>query len=363
MLEILADLDRWQQEGEEIALATLVGVEGSAPRLPGARLLLTRSGRMAGSVSGGCVEGDVYERALAVLDSGQPAVASYGIDDEEGFRVGLSCGGTIRVLIEPFATCDAWQALRRRVEAQEPAAFVAALTPAALVGRKLTILPDGSAVGSIDPAADEEIGAEARRWLREERTGTTTMPLRGKEMTLFVESFPPPPRLYIVGATHAAIALCQMAAKLGFRVTVIDARSMFATAERFPEAEAVLRAWPDEALADNVLDGYSYLAVLSHDPKFDLPALAAALRSDARYIGAMGSRATHARRLAELRKQGFTDDDFARIRAPIGLDIGGQKPEETALAILAEMLAVRYGRDGTALSAKQAAIHAESERQ
>ncbi|MCH8949911.1 MAG: XdhC family protein [Chloroflexi bacterium] len=153
-----------------------------------------------------------------------------------------------------------------------------------------------------------------------------------------------------------------MAKRLGFQVTVIDARSMFATAERFPEAEAVLRAWPDEALADDVLDGYSYLAVLSHDPKFDLPALAMALRSDARYIGAMGSRATHERRLAELRKQGFTDNDLARIRAPIGLDIGGQKPEETALAILAEMLAVRYGRDGAALSARQAAIHAESER-
>ncbi len=361
MLEILADLDRWQQEGEEIALATLVGVEGSAPRLPGARLLLTRSGKMAGSVSGGCVEGDVYERALAVLDSGQPAVASYGIDDEEGFRVGLSCGGTIRVLIEPFAACDAWLALRRRVEAQEPAVFVVALAPAAVLGRKLTILPDGTAVGSIGPAIDEEIGENVRGWLREERTGTMT--LRGEEASLFVESFPPPPRLFIVGATHAAISLSEMAAKLGFQVTVIDARSMFATTERFPDAESVLRVWPDEALVDGVLDGYSYLAVLSHDPKFDLPALAAALRSDARYIGAMGGRATHERRLAELRKQGFTDNDLARIRAPIGLDIGGQKPEETALAILAEILAVRYGRDGAALSARQVAIHAESERQ
>ena len=155
MLEILAELDRWQQEGEEIALATLVGVEGSAPRLPGARLLLTRSGRMAGSVSGGCVEGDVYERALAVLDSGQPAVASYGIDDEEGFRVGLSCGGTIRVLIEPFAICDAWQAVRRRVEAQEPAEFVTALTPAELVGRKLNVLQDVRTHTSIDPVAHQ----------------------------------------------------------------------------------------------------------------------------------------------------------------------------------------------------------------
>lgn len=360
MREILADLDRWQQENEEIALATLVLVRGSAPRLPGARLCLTRSGRMAGSVSGGCVENDVFERAKQVLDGGQPVVASYGIADELGFQVGLSCGGSIDVLIEPFAATEAWQALRQAVENQRPAALGIGLTPASLLGRKLAILGDDTAVGSIDPGLDQQVAAEARRLLLEGGTRVLTLPWRGEDGTIFIEAFPPPLHLFIVGATHTAISLSRMAKELGFRVTVIDARSMFAVDERFPEADEVLRAWPDEVLDEGTLDAYSYLVILTHDPKFDLPALARALRSEARYIGAMGSSGTHERRKAELRRQGFTEADLARIRAPIGLDLGGRTPEEIALAILAEMLAVRYGKDGRALGEGRAATHASS---
>ena len=349
MKEILADLDRWQAAKEEIALATLTAVRGSAPRLPGARLAVTRSGKMAGSVSGGCVENDVFERALQVLDSGLPVMTSYGISDEAGLRVGLSCGGTIDVLIEPFVSGEAWLALRGAIEAQQPAAFAIGVSPAPLLGRRLTLAGEAR-IGSIDDALDEEIAAAAHGLLAEGQTRVISLPWRSESAEVFIEAFAPPLRLFIVGATHTAVPLCHMAAEVGFRVTVIDARSMFATEERFPDADEVVRAWPDDVLPGAALDAYSYVVVLAHDPKFDLPALTHALRSEARYLGAIGSRETHEARKDALREQGFSDDDLARIRAPIGLDIGGQTPEETAVAILAEMLAVRHGKSGGALA-------------
>lgn len=358
MREILTELDRWQRDKEETALATVVQVRGSAPRPAGARLGVTRSGRMAGSVSGGCVENDVFERAMQVLDSSQPVVATYGISDELGFEIGLSCGGSIDVLVEPFRADPAWQAVRQAVEGQRPAAFVIGLAPASLLGHKLALLGDDATVGSIDPQLDQQVAAEARQLLLEGGTRVLTLPWADGEATLFIEAFPPPSRLFIVGATHVGIALARMAKELGFRVTVIDARSIFATRERFPEADELLRAWPDDVLKKAPLDAYSYIVVLTHDPKFDLPSLARALRSPARYIGAMGSRGTHDRRKAQLRQQGFSEEELARIRAPIGLDLGASNPEEIALAILAEMLAVRYGGDGRPLSQKGAAIHA-----
>ena len=187
MIEILTDLDRWQQENEQTALATLVRVRGSAPRLPGARLCMTRSGRMAGSVSGGCVENDVFERAMQVLDSGQPAVASYGISDELGFEVGLSCGGSIDVLIEPFSTDEPWEALRQAVEGQRPAAFAIGLAPAALLGRKLAVLGDDDVVGSIDPDLDDQVAVDGRQLLLEGGTSFLTLPWRGEEASIFIE--------------------------------------------------------------------------------------------------------------------------------------------------------------------------------
>ena len=359
MLDILPDLDRWQQEKEETALATVVQVRGSAPRPTGARLVVTRGGRMAGSVSGGCVENDVYERAMQVLDTGQPLVATYGISDELGFEVGLSCGGSIDVLLEPFRADPPWQAVRQAVEGQRPVALAIGLAPASLIGRKLALLEDGDDVGGIDAELDEQVAAKARELLLQGGTQVLTLPWRGQESDIYVEAFPPPPRLFIVGATHTAIPLSQMAKQLGFRVTVIDARSMFATRERFAEVDELHRAWPDEVLEEAPLDAYSYIVILTHDPKFDLPTLARALRSPARYIGAMGSRGTHEQRKQQLRQQGFSDADLARIRAPIGLDLGARNPEEIALAILAELLAVRSGRDGRPLSERGVAIHAE----
>ncbi len=359
MKDIFPELDRWTAHGEEIALATLVRVHGSAPRLPGARLCLTRSGRMAGSVSGGCVENDVYERALQVLDSRQAIIATYGIADEMAFAVGLSCGGRIEVLIEPFIADEVWGALRNAVEHHRAVAVAIGLAPAALLGRKLGLLDDARRVGSIAPSLDGQILAAARARWRHGGTEVLAVPWRGEEASLFIEVIPPPPRLFIVGATHTAIALSRLARGLGFWVSIVDARGAYASRDRFPEADEILLAPPGEALGRAGLDAYSHVVILTHDPKFDIPALTHALRSEARYIGVMGSRDTHARRTALLEQEGFSAADLSRIHAPIGLDIGARTPEEIALAILAEMVAVGHGRAGRPLREKKGAIHGD----
>ena len=344
MKDILADLDLWLSQGEEIALATVVQVRRSAPRPPGARLCVTRSGRMSGSVSGGCVEADVFERAMLVLDSRSPELANYSIADELGFEVGLSCGGSIDVLIEPFIPDDEWNTLRQAVESQQAAAYALGLAPAALLGRKLTIPSEGRSVGSIAPALDGRVGEECERLLRTGGTKVFELPWQGEQAQVYLEALLPAPNLLIVGATHAAMSLCRLATEAGFEVTVIDARRALATSERFPDAERIVHAWPEEALAQVGLDSYSSLVVLTHDPKFDVPALDCGLKSQARYIGAQGSRSTHDGRKRQLRERGFSDVDLGRIRSPIGLDIGSRTPAELAVAILAEVLAVQYDR-------------------
>jgi xanthine dehydrogenase accessory factor len=363
MMDILVTLDRWQQDGETIAVATLVRACGSVPRLPGARLGMTRSGKMVGSVSGGCVENDVFERALPVLDTGQPIIVRYDAAEPQGISVGLSCGGSIEVLIEPFAAVEAWQALRRAVQQHRSAALAIGLTPPLLAGRKLAIFNDGTAAGSIAADLDHQITAAAQRLILEGGTRRLDLPWRAGTATVFLEAFPTLQRLLVVGATHTAIPLCRLAKVLGFHVTVIDARTAYATRERFPDADELIQAWPDEALATAGTESFAAstsVVILTHDPKFDLPALTSALRAGVRYIGILGSRKTHERRRVELRERGLTDADLARIRAPIGLDLGGRSPEEVALAILAEILAVRYGRDGHALAERNAATHGTS---
>jgi xanthine dehydrogenase accessory factor len=357
MEEMLSELQRWEGEGEEIALATLVRVRGSAPRRPGARLGLTRSGRLLGSVSGGCVENDVIESAWRVLGSGRCELASYGIADELGFEVGLSCGGRIEVLIERFCADDAWRALCGALEKRRPAAICVALAPEALRGRRLVVL-EGEATGSIDPELDGAIVATAGELSGEEGARVVEVPRRDGPLAVFIQTFAPAPRLFIVGATHAAVPLCRMASELGFWVAVIDPRGAFVRPQRFPEADQVVPAWPGPALEELALDAGSFVVTLTHDPKVDLPALAQALASPAGYIGAMGSRRTHRERLARLREQGFAEAALARIRGPAGLDLGSRSPEETALAILAEMVAVRNRRDATPLFEGRGRIHA-----
>jgi xanthine dehydrogenase accessory factor len=357
METILAHLDHWQREGEEIAIATVVRMAGSAPRMPGARMCMTRSGKVVGSVSGGCVETDVLEHARLVLDAGRPALVNYGIADELGLRVGLSCGGSIDVLIEPFVEDEAWHALRHAYEARRPAALAVALAPGDLLGRKLVVPGAGPAVGSIAPDLDESVAAAARDMLGRDGTRVLNIPRDGETAEVFVQSLPLPFRLYVVGATDTAVRLCTMAKEVGFHITVIDARETFATRDRFPAVDELLLAWPQDVLKDLPLDEHAYVVTLTHDPKFDIPALTYALRSGARYIGAMGSRKTHERRKARLLEEGFTDAEVDRIHAPIGLDIGGHTPAEMALSILAEIVAARYGRQGGPLQRRGKGIH------
>jgi xanthine dehydrogenase accessory factor len=350
MQDIFADLERWQQDGEAIALATVVRARGSSPRLTGSRMGVTRSGKITGSVSGGCVENDVVIRAMAVIESGQPAVRSYGAAAEADHEAALLCSGEIDVLIEPFVTTPPWSAVRQAVDAYQAVALGIGLAPISLLGCKLAVLADGGTIGSIDPEVDRRVVEEASRLLRGGGTELLAVPRGGEEASVYIEAFSRPLRLFIVGASHTAIALCSIAKQLGFHVTVVDARAVYVSRERFPSADALFCASPGQVLDKAGLDASSYVVTLTHDPQFDHPALIRALRSGARYIGALGSRATHERRKAALAQQGVSDADLARIRAPIGLDLGGRTPEEIALAIMAEVQAVRYGRDARPLA-------------
>jgi xanthine dehydrogenase accessory factor len=313
---------------------------------------------MSGSVSAGCVENDVVLRAQRVLDDDRPAIAGYGITDDESLGVGLSCGGSIDVLIEPFRECEVWRAVRLALERGRPIAMATGIEPDSLRGLRLAVTDDET-TGSIAPELDPRIVPLARRILAGNGTRLIRLGERDSEGLIFIEAFGAPRTVYIVGATETGAALCRGARRLGYRVVVVDPRETYATHERFPGADELVRAWPEETLERAALDDGSYVVSLSHDPKFDLPTLARALRSGARYIGALGSRRTHRKRAEKLVREGFSEDDVARIHAPIGLDLGGEDPEEVALAILAEMQAVRYGKSGGSLRDRDGVIHPE----
>jgi xanthine dehydrogenase accessory factor len=358
MKEFLADLDGLQSAGDPVAVATLVRVQGSAPRLPGARLCCTRAGVIQGSVSAGCVENDVFERAQQVLASGEPALANYGIAQEEAFQVGLSCGGSIDVLIEPFQEDALWGQLREAVAARRPVLMATVITPGCFLGKRLLLSVDELVQGGLAAAFDAELKAVSRPLLEAGGAAEVrSFSLEGDEVEVFLEPILPPRRLYIVGGNHIAIPLCHLAKRLGYFVGIIDPRSVFASRERFPDADELHCVWPDEFFRETKLDPYSCLVTLSHDMKFDVPALAHAMTSDTGYIGALGSRKTHAKRSEDLRSQGFDDAALARIHAPIGLDLGGRAPEEIALSILSEMQAVRYGRTAINLRERKDPIH------
>jgi xanthine dehydrogenase accessory factor len=320
MREVLAELDQWTRDGEEIAIATVVETWGSSPRPLGSKMLVTRSGKMAGSVSNGCIEGAVFEEAQKVLKSGKPKVAAFGVADDVAFEVGLACGGHIEVFIQPLNA--AHRELIRLLDRNEP----------------VTLRTD-LVTGNTDIAPGTPPGTELAR-----RDGNS-----------FTEPFRRPAHLVIIGAIHIAIPLHRLAKLMGYRVTVIDARAKFATKERFPEADEVIVGWPDEAMAKLEIDPSTYVVILTHDPKFDLPALRSVLKKPAGYIGAIGSRKTNRNRFDALRREGFADGELARVHGPIGLDLGSRGAEETALGIMAEITAVRFGGTGTSMREARAA--------
>lgn len=359
MRDLFDALDRWQAEGHAVALATLIHVHGSAPRMPGARMLVASDGRMAGSVSGGCVESDVVARAAAVLADGVPAFVRYGIADDSELAVGLTCA-EIEVLIEPWRPTEAWRTVRAALADRVPVALAVAVAPARLAGRSLAIGPDQACAGAIDPTVDATVRATAESMLGAGGVSVLTLGDGPDAAVVFVEAFPPPERLVVVGGSHTAVALARMAKLVGMHVTVLDARSAYLGRERFPDADELVHAPPGRALAALDLGGAA-VVTLTHDLKHDVPALAAALRGGAGYVGAMGSLATHARRRAALVEAGIHPAELDRIHTPIGLDIGSRTPEEIALAILAEVLAVRGQRDARPLR-EHGVVHDASRR-
>lgn len=330
MRALLADYDRLAAAGP-VGRAVVTSIWGSAPQGEGAVLLATATGEMAGSVSGGCVEAAVVEEIRAAIAGGAPRLVQYGVSHERAWEVGLSCGGTLEVLIQPAVPAAVLAAAR-----SGEAAVVATPLAGPAIGQSLPF--DDSPAGRAPEARDA--AAEA---LRTGRSRTVRARVDGEEVGVLLESLPRPPRLVVFGGVHIAAALVDLARTLGYYTIVADGRAGFLTRERFPEADELILAWPEEALARAGLDATTAVVVLTHDPKFDDPALQAALRSEAGYIGALGSRKTQESRRGRLRAAGFDAAALARLHGPIGLDLGGRTPAETALAILAEITAHRYG--------------------
>ncbi|GGL81875.1 hypothetical protein GCM10010129_27050 [Streptomyces fumigatiscleroticus] len=368
MLDIAAELHRWVAQGRDFAVATVVAVGGSAPRRPGAALAVDTEGTAIGSVSGGCVEGAVYELCAQALKDGETVLERFGYSDEDAFAVGLTCGGVIDILVVPVRAADPVRPVAAAAVAAAGRGEAAALArivsgPAELAGRALLVRPDGSCEGGFGahPELDRTVAAEAGAFLDAGRTGTLEIGERGSHcgapLTVLVESSVPPPRMIVFGAIDFASALVRAGKFLGYHVTVCDARPVFATASRFPEADEIVVEWPHEYLARTEVDARTALCVLTHDAKFDVPLLKLALRLPVAYVGAMGSRRTHLDRDARLREVGVTELELARLRSPIGLDLGARTPEETALSIAAEIVADRRGGSGVPLTGAHTPIH------
>jgi xanthine dehydrogenase accessory factor len=327
---ILSTAIHWLAEGRGVAIATVIQTWGSAPQPVGSQLLIDAEGNFLGSVSGGCVEAEVIAQAADVIATGEPKILEFGVEDATAWKVGLACGGSIRVFVETLASGRADGVLHRLVSDIEARRQVALITNLATGERRLAYSP-------------AELGRDLAPALEDAFRCDKSMGLVGKDGEVFINVFNPTPRLIVVGAVHVAQQLVPMAGALGHDVVILDPRSAFVTPERFGEARTV-REWPDEALPKLDLDARTALIALTHDPKIDDPALIAALASDAFYVGALGSRKTHAKRVERLLRAGVSAADIERIHAPIGLDIGAQGAAEIALSIVAEITAVRRGK-------------------
>ncbi|MGW1717783.1 XdhC family protein [Streptomyces sp. NPDC002156] len=368
MLDIAEELHRWVEQGRDFAVATVVGVGGSAPRQPGAALAVDTDGTAIGSVSGGCVEGAVYELCQQALADGESVLERFGYSDADAFAVGLTCGGIIDILVTPVRASDPVRevfasALVAAVGGEAAAVARIVSGPAELLGRALLVGPSGSYEGGFGahPELDRTVAAEARAYLDAGRTGTLEIGEQGSRcgapIVVLVESSVPPPRMIVFGAIDFASALVRIGKFLGYHVTVCDARPVFATPARFPDADEVVVEWPHRYLERTAVDARTVLCVLTHDAKFDVPLLRLALRLPVAYVGAMGSRRTHLDRNERLREVGVTELELARLRSPIGLDLGARTPEETALSIASEIVANRRGGSGGSLTGAHTPIH------
>jgi xanthine dehydrogenase accessory factor len=391
--DILDPIAKWWDTGEVFGLATVVRTFRSAPRGPGAAMAVSAEGEVTGSVSGGCVEGAVYELAQEVVATGQPVLQTYGVSDDDAFAVGLTCGGILHVFVEPVST-ESFAELgdvTAAIRAGEPVAVATVIEGPGRVGARRVIWaaedgPEAAAAGDgpagngaaghgAPPARhrgasgtlgagdrlDQAVDDDARGMLAQGLTGVRHYGAhgerRGDDLAVFVHSFAPPPRMLVFGAIDFAAAVARAGKFLGYQVTVCDARPIFATKARFPEADEVVVEWPHRYLARTPVDERTVICVLTHDPKFDVPVLEVALRTPAGYIGAMGSRRTHDDRLDRLREAGLTEAELARLRSPIGLDLGARTPEETAVSVAAELIQLRWGGSGQPLTTTSGRIH------
>ncbi|MFJ9965357.1 XdhC family protein [Streptomyces avermitilis] len=363
MREILPALSRWYAAKAPFGLATVVAVGRSAPRDPGAAMAVGPDDEVVGSVSGGCVEGAVFELAQEVLDSGAARLETFGYSDEDAFAVGLTCGGEITLLVRRVTPDEdpSFGALAESVAAGRPTTVATVIDGPAPRGASLTVWPDGVAGSLGSTGLDVAVTADARGELALGATGLRHYGPNGERredsVTVFLHSFAPPPRMLVFGAIDYAAAVARIGDFLGYRVTVCDARPVFATPKRFPAGVEVVVDWPQRFLRGTTTDARTVICVLTHDLKFDVPLLEEALRRPAAYIGAMGSRRTHDDRIRRLTEAGLSGHELSRLRSPVGLDLGARTPEEVAVSVAAEIVALRWGGSGTPLTATGGAIH------
>lgn len=370
MRDVLAAMIPGWLQGGTAGLATVVRTFRSAPRPPGASMLVTADGEVFGSVSGGCVEGAVYELATQVKTDLRPVLVSYGISDVDAFSVGLTCGGTVEVFVEPVSQQSFAELARVRedIEASRPVGVATVIEhpDASWLGRHLVVRPYGFEGDLGSDRANQAVGDDTQGLLAAGRNSVLTYGPDGERldtgMSVFFASYAPRPRMLVFGAIDFAAALARLGTFLGYHVTVCDARAVFATPARFPDAAEVVRAWPhhylSEQLARGLVDERTVICVLTHDPKFDVPVLEAALRGrPVAYIGAMGSRRTHNDRMERLRATGLSEDQLSKLHSPVGLDLGARTPEETAVSIGAEIIALQWGGSGEPLGSRVERIH------
>ena len=348
MRDVLPDIDRWRAKGVSIAVATVIQTWGSAPRGVGARMAMTREGEIAGSVSGGCVEGAVYESGMEVLKTGRPQLLHFGVADDTAWEVGLACGGIIEIFVEPLDSVW-YETVRAALLSDKPAATAVVLQGSDdLVGKSLTVLEGGELSGTMSLEMVAATASAAQDGLARGEPARLTLAgpdSEARSLDVFVDVQLPAPKLVIVGGVHIAIALAGLAKTLGYRTVLIDPRAAFGSEARFPHVDQLVQEWPDEALTQVHLTRSTAVAALTHDPKLDDPALLVALTSPAFYVGALGSLKTQTKRRQRLLEAGLTETQLARLHGPIGLDLGARTPEEIALAIMGEIVECRNTRN------------------
>ncbi|HLF73100.1 MAG TPA: XdhC family protein [Anaerolineales bacterium] len=339
MRDILPDLDRWYYEDNpSIALATVIQTWGSSPRRAGAKMALTPDGKITGSVSGGCVEGAVFEAGVEVLKSNRPRLLHFGVADETAWEVGLACGGSIDIFVKPLHS-GFFSALRSVLEEEHPAVVITVIRgPDESLGREMLLGADGAVTGTIHASLDQTALDLAKGTLEQ---GQSRRAMLSESVEVFLEAILPPPTLIAVGGVHITIALMTLAKTLGYRTVVIDPRKAFGSQERFSHVDQLIQAWPQEAFQQVALTRSTAVAMLTHDPKLDDPALKIVLPSPAFYVGALGSKTTQAKRRQRLLEEGLTEEQLDRLHGPIGLEIGAGTPEEIAMSIMAEIVAAQ----------------------